>query len=147
MPKPNEWCKRLRWTHKRFNRFISSQIVHKITNYFRNNNSLHHYFIQLSPTDDITQWFAKYKRALRSNHKYRWSPVTVPGDRRIQRHCKLLTDNKRRSPEDIASSGLLLKKVAASYSPALHCSTIGASGLNFSVRNGKRWDPAAITTW
>ena len=22
-------------------------------------------------------------------------------------------------------------------------STIGASGLNFSVRNGKRWDPAA----
>ena len=53
---------------------------------------------------------------------------------------------KRKSPEDIASSGLLLKKVAASYSPALHCSTIGASGLNFSVRNGKRWDPAAITT-
>ena len=42
--------------------------------------------------------------------------------------------------------GLLKRKVAASYSPALHCSTIGASGLNFSVRNGKRWDPAAITT-
>ena len=39
------------------------------------------------------------------------------------------------------------RKVAASYSPALHCSTIGAGGLNFSVRNGKRWDPAAITTW
>ena len=38
------------------------------------------------------------------------------------------------------------KKEAATYSPALHCSTIGASGLNFSVRNGKRWDPAAITT-
>ena len=54
---------------------------------------------------------------------------------------------KRRSPEDIVSSGLpFLKKVAASYSPALHCSTIGAGGLNFSVRNGKRWDPAAITT-
>jgi len=28
----------------------------------------------------------------------------------------------------------------------LHCSTIGASGLNFSVRNGKRWNPTAITT-
>jgi len=28
----------------------------------------------------------------------------------------------------------------------LHCSTIGAGGLNFSVRNGKRWNPAAITT-
>ena len=27
-----------------------------------------------------------------------------------------------------------------------HCSTIGASGLNFSVRNGKRWNPTAITT-
>ena len=37
-------------------------------------------------------------------------------------------------------------KEAASYSPALHCSTIGAGGLNFSVRNGKRWDPAAIAT-
>ena len=43
-------------------------------------------------------------------------------------------------------SGLFFKKTAASYSPALHCSTIGAGGLNFSVRNGKRWDPAAITT-
>ena len=40
----------------------------------------------------------------------------------------------------------LSSKEAATYSPALHCSTIGASGLNFSVRNGKRWDPAAITT-
>ena len=38
-------------------------------------------------------------------------------------------------------------KKAATYSPALHCSTIGASRLNFSVRNGKRWNPAAITTW
>ena len=25
-------------------------------------------------------------------------------------------------------------------------STIGVTGLNFSVRNGKRWDPGAITT-
>ena len=39
-----------------------------------------------------------------------------------------------------------LLEVAATYSPALHCSTIGASGLNFSVRNGKRWNPIAITT-
>ena len=30
------------------------------------------------------------------------------------------------------------KKQAASYSPALQRSTIGANGLNFSVRNGKR---------
>ena len=37
--------------------------------------------------------------------------------------------------------------MAATYSPTWYSSTIGASGLNFSVRNGKRWDPAAITTW
>ena len=53
--------------------------------------------------------------------------------------------NKQRSPESFLTQGLL-EKVAASYSPALHCSTIGAGGLNFSVRNGKRWDLAAITT-
>ena len=29
----------------------------------------------------------------------------------------------------------------------MHCSTIGASGLNFSVRNGKRWDTTAQATW
>jgi len=28
--------------------------------------------------------------------------------------------------------------MAATYSPALLCSTIGHEGLNFSVRNGKR---------
>ena len=50
-------------------------------------------------------------------------------------------------PVSLLKQGASRKKVAASYSPALHCSTIGASGLNFSVRNGKRWDPAAITTW
>ena len=30
--------------------------------------------------------------------------------------------------------------------PHLRCSTIGVDGLNCSVRNGKRWDPIAITT-
>ena len=35
---------------------------------------------------------------------------------------------------------------AAAYSPALHRSTIGAGGLSFSVRNGKRRDPAATAT-
>ena len=53
---------------------------------------------------------------------------------------------KYKSPGNIAILGTVVKKKAASYSPTLHCSTIGASGLNFSVRNGKRWDPAAITT-
>ena len=63
-----------------------------------------------------------------------------------QKMIKNVNSNlKQKSPEDIVSPGLEIK-VAASYSPALHCSTIGAGGLNFSVRNGKRWDPAAITT-
>ena len=33
--------------------------------------------------------------------------------------------------------------VAATYSPGSNPSTIGAAGLNFSVRDGKRWDPCA----
>ena len=35
-------------------------------------------------------------------------------------------------------------KVAMTYSPTHICSTIGAVGLNFSVRDGKRWIPDAI---
>ena len=38
------------------------------------------------------------------------------------------------------------EKTAATYSPAGR-STIGADGLNFSVRDGKRWDPVALATW
>ena len=53
---------------------------------------------------------------------------------------------QKKSPAGISSCRTLNQKKAASYSPASHCSTIGASGLNFSVRNGKRWNPAAITT-
>ena len=53
--------------------------------------------------------------------------------------------NTKKSPDSLLNQGSQVK-MAASYSPALHCSTIGAGGLNFSVRNGKRWDPAAITT-
>ena len=34
---------------------------------------------------------------------------------------------------------------ATTYSPTIS-STIGADGFNFSVRNGKRWSPAAIVT-
>ena len=37
------------------------------------------------------------------------------------------------------------KRTAATYSPTWWGSTIGAIGLNFSVRNGKRWDPDAVT--
>ena len=37
-------------------------------------------------------------------------------------------------------------KTAATYSPTLYRSTIGVSELNFSVRNGKRWNLTAKTT-
>ena len=43
------------------------------------------------------------------------------------------------------NAGLCWKKAAATYSPTGR-STIGADGLNFSVRNGKRWSPVTIAT-
>ena len=50
---------------------------------------------------------------------------------------------KRRMPGWIFQSGI--RKAAAAYSPTWCSSTIGASELNFSVRNGKRWILTAIT--
>ena len=47
---------------------------------------------------------------------------------------------KKRTP----FSGCPSIEVAMTYSPTNLCSTIGAVGLNFSVRNGKRWIPDAI---
>ena len=60
-------------------------------------------------------------------------------------------DTDAKKPPEVTAVGFRdinfnTKKKAATYSPALHCSTIGAVGLNFSVRNGKRWDTDAITT-
>lgn len=46
----------------------------------------------------------------------------------------------------IAQVSFFSFKTAATYSPTYNRSTIGATGLNFSVRNGKRWNPRAITT-
>ena len=37
------------------------------------------------------------------------------------------------------------RSVATTYSPTWWCSTIGAAGLNFSVRDGMRWCPGALT--
>ena len=39
-----------------------------------------------------------------------------------------------------------IRRTAAAYSSTWWGSTIGDGGLNFSVRNGKRWFPAAIAT-
>ena len=53
----------------------------------------------------------------------------------------------KKRPDGHGVHRVMLKvKTAATCSPALHCSTIGAIGLNFSVRNGKRWNPDAVTT-
>ena len=52
---------------------------------------------------------------------------------------------KRENPRSISTSGTSLK-TAATYSPTI-CSTIGVTKLNFSVRNGKRWNLRAIATW
>ena len=51
--------------------------------------------------------------------------------------------SKKRGPQLLEVLSLK-KKVAMTYSPTNVCSTIGAVGLNFSVRNGKRWIPDAI---
>ena len=69
----------------------------------------------------------------------------------IKNECKLARCKPERGKEEsllaIAAGGFLtlIKKRAATYSPARR-STIGVDGLNFSVRNGKRWNPVAIAT-
>ena len=50
----------------------------------------------------------------------------------------------RKGPANFCWSGP--RRTAATYSPTWWGSTIGASELNFSVRNGKRWILTAITT-
>ena len=65
---------------------------------------------------------------------------------KVQKNLRSYATKHEKDPDSLLNQGLLFVKMAASYSPALHCTTIGASGLNFSVRNGKRWDPAAIAT-
>ena len=68
-------------------------------------------------------------------------------EKKKQRRRKRSAGNKKqKSVGNLWKSEAVHGKEAATYSPALHCSTIGVSGLNFSVRNGKRWNPTAITT-
>ena len=55
-----------------------------------------------------------------------------------------LTAWNKKKTSRFSSEGLW--RLAATYSPTWYSSTIGANGLNFSVRDGKRWIPVAITT-
>ena len=63
-----------------------------------------------------------------------------------------LADTKKRRPprtnrNEPGVAGTSSSRTAAAYSPALTGSTIGDGGLNFSVRDGKRWDPASIAAF
>ena len=62
---------------------------------------------------------------------------------------KKITTNKqtkkKKTPENFFSE-VFPDKTAPTYSPTLYRSTIGVSELNFSVRNGKRWNLTAKTT-
>ena len=69
------------------------------------------------------------------------SVASVPeGKKRILRAC----GGKTKKPLRNSPKGLLLKRRLPTL-PLLR-STIGVTGLNFSVRNGKRWNPDAIVT-
>ena len=67
-----------------------------------------------------------------------------------KKRCKRRKDHTHRHRHTKKSSGSTLtrslRRTAAAYSPTWWGSTIGDGGLNFSVRNGKRWFPAAIAT-
>jgi hypothetical protein len=58
-------------------------------------------------------------------------------------NTSIIKKGKKKAPTTFVIEAY--KKLAATYSPTRR-STIGASSLNFSVRNGKRWNPAAIAT-
>ena len=53
---------------------------------------------------------------------------------------------KKDSYQIITLIGVSCIKKGGDLLSRLMDSTIGATGLNFSVRNGKRWNPGAITT-
>ena len=63
---------------------------------------------------------------------------------KIDKYKKSLTTKviKKREPGDFSSSSPL----GGDYLLSHFRSTIGVVRLNFSVRNGKRWDPHAIIT-
>ena len=91
--------------------------------------------------------------------KPRFSPLThaeispsAPAESLLPKHAPLLphrtcppTVQTQQSPESLSSLEACLVKWRRPTLPRV-CSTIGAVGLNFSVRNGKRWNPVAITT-
>ena len=63
--------------------------------------------------------------------RWRWGWIRIKGDK------------KERDGGRVSSVSL---KLSGGYLLSHRNSTIGVTGLNFSVRNGKRWIPGAIAT-
>ena len=55
--------------------------------------------------------------------------------------CTYIYRTKRKKQKARPDVGQAHIRLAATYSPTCYGSTIGAGGLNFSVRDGKRWTP------
>ena len=71
------------------------------------------------------------------------STVKLKKDPRASKDVPRINKNKDpRASKDVRGS----RRTAATYSPNWYVSTIGAGELNFSVRNGKRWNLTAETT-
>ena len=90
--------------------------------------------------------FKKKKKKTKKEPKRYQKAITFCSEAKLvpshhDRYYPYQYPHNKESPECSEDS-----KEAATYSPTCYCSTIGVNGLNFSVRNGKRWNPAAITT-
>ena len=71
----------------------------------------------------------------------RTGPKSLPAGRRGRGNTQ--PRHNKKSPD--SSLNRDSRSAAATYSPTWCSSTIGASELNFSVRDGKRWILTAIT--
>ena len=80
------------------------------------------------------RWEGKHRRC---------APVRSPCPQADSDAGTLSTRHKKKSPD--SSLNRDSRSAAATYSPTWCSSTIGASELNFSVRDGKRWILTAIT--
>ena len=72
------------------------------------------------------------EQGTRNEEFRRCTPINIQNSLFLVRYS--IYKNKKASQ----FSERLLMNMAATYSPALLCSTIGHEGLNFSVRYGKR---------
>ena len=74
-------------------------------------------------------------------------PFTSPwsAESRGRHHGSVGHVRKKKEPRHRNDAGAP-RSTAATYSPNWCVSTIGARGLNCSVRYGKRWNPAAKAT-